>query len=93
MYNLGPEARKRQQMMLQKNKSPNQRQTRQLDSTKTRSTFNSRHEKLLNEEVTMKKKNQNCNTIQASPTMLILVLIKILIVIIWKLFQATQFPS
>jgi hypothetical protein len=56
MYNLGPEARKRQQMMLQKNKSPNQRQTRQLDSTKTRSTFNSRHEKLLNEEVTMKKK-------------------------------------
>jgi hypothetical protein len=59
MYNLGPEARKRQQMMLQKNRSPNQRQTRQLDSTKhTRSTFNSRNEKLLNQEITMKKKQK-----------------------------------
>jgi hypothetical protein len=34
MYNLGPEARKRHQMMLQKNRSPNQRQTRQLDPSK-----------------------------------------------------------
>jgi hypothetical protein len=59
MYNLGPEARKRQQMMLQKNKSPNQRQTRQFDSTKhTRSTFNSRNEKLLYQEITMKKKQK-----------------------------------
>jgi hypothetical protein len=58
MYNLGPEARKRQQMML-KNRSPNQRQTRQFDSTKhTRSTFNSRNEKLLNQEITMKKKQK-----------------------------------
>ena len=63
MCNLGAEARKRQQMMLQKNGSPNQRQTRQLDSTKhTRSTFNSRNEKLLNQEITMKK-NRSCNTI------------------------------
>lgn len=59
MYNLGPEARKRHQMMLQKNRSPNQRQTRQLDPSKhTRTTFNSRNEKLLNQELTTKKKQK-----------------------------------
>ena len=75
MYNLGPEARKRQQMMLQKNKSPNLRQTRQFDSSKqTRTTFNSRNEKLLNidQDHGIKKKqklqhhNNNTNNVPES---------------------------
>ena len=58
MYGLGPVARKRQQMLIQRNKSPNQRQTRQLDQQKHRQTFNSRNEKLLNvdQDLAVKKK-------------------------------------
>ena len=58
MYGLGPVARKRQQMLIQRNKSPNQRQTRQLDQKKHRQTFNSRNEKLLNvdQDLAVKKK-------------------------------------
>jgi hypothetical protein len=61
MNGLGPDARKRQQMMLQSNRSPNQRQTRQFDSSKnSRTTFNSRNEKLLNidQDVANKKKQK-----------------------------------
>ena len=60
MYGLGPVARKRQQMLIQRNKSPNQRQTRQLDQQKHRQTFNSRNEKLLNvdQDLAVKKKQK-----------------------------------
>ena len=58
MYALGPNARKRQQVLLQQ--FNNQRTTRQIDSKKARNTFNSRNEKLLNisQDVTMKKKQK-----------------------------------
>lgn len=58
MYGLGPVARKRQQMLIQRNRSPNHRQTRRLDQKKHRQTFNSRNEKLLNvdQDLAVKKK-------------------------------------